>query len=55
MKRFITQKLEDWKQSKNRKPLVLLGARQVGKTWIMKDFGKNHYENVAYVNCDEEP
>lgn len=55
MKRFISQKLEDWKLSMNRKPLILLGARQVGKTWIMKDFGKNHYENVAYVNCDEEP
>ena len=55
MERFITQKLEDWKLSENRKPLILLGARQVGKTWIMKDFGKNHYENVAYVNCDEEP
>lgn len=55
MKRVITQKLEDWKQNKNRKPLILLGARQVGKTWIMQDFGKNHYENVAYVNCDEQP
>lgn len=55
MDRIITQKLEAWKESKTRKPLILLGARQVGKTWIMKDFGKNHYRNVAYVNCDEQP
>lgn len=55
MERTIKQKLKEWKLSKNRKPLILLGARQVGKTWIMKDFGKSHYENVAYVNCDEHP
>lgn len=55
MYRTITHKLEAWKLSKNRKPLILLGARQVGKTWVMQDFGKNNYENVAYINCDEEP
>ncbi|MCQ2290326.1 MAG: ATP-binding protein [Muribaculaceae bacterium] len=55
MYRNITHNLENWKNSSNRKPLILLGARQVGKTWIMQDFGKRHYESVAYVNCDENP
>ena len=55
MYRKIVSKLEDWKKSKTRKPLILLGARQVGKTWIMKEFGKTCYDSVAYVNCDEEP
>lgn len=39
----------------SRKPLVLLGARQVGKTWLMREFGENEYDNVAYVNCDTDP
>ena len=55
MKRLIYNKLKQWKESENRKPLMLLGARQVGKTWIMKHFGANEYKNVAYVNCDSEP
>lgn len=55
MYRNITHSLEEWKNSKNRKPLILLGARQVGKTWIMQNFGKSNYERVAYVNCDEHP
>ena len=55
MKRKIFKELCRWKESESRKPLVLLGARQVGKTWIMKDFGRQEYERVAYVNCDEEP
>lgn len=55
MKRKIMNKLRNWKNSPNRKPLVLLGARQVGKTWIMKYFGELEFESVAYVNCDEEP
>ena len=50
MKRFITEKLIGWKNSKDRKPLILKGARQVGKTYILKDFGENNYENVAYFN-----
>ncbi len=52
MKRKIYEDLLKWKNSTNRKPLIINGARQVGKTWILKDFGKNEYENVAYVNCD---
>lgn len=55
MKRLIYNDLKKWKESKDRKPLMLLGARQVGKTWIMKHFGENEYKNVAYVNCDADP
>lgn len=54
MKRFITEKLIKWKESKSRKPLILRGARQVGKTYILKDFGENYYENVAYFNFDHD-
>jgi len=42
-----------WKESKDRKPLIIRGARQVGKTWLMKEFGKNYYEKCAYINFDE--
>jgi predicted AAA+ superfamily ATPase len=49
MKRDILQKLENWKNSANRKPLVLTGTRQVGKTWIIQEFGKTQFKNVAYI------
>lgn len=55
MKRKIYKQLLRWKESKDRKPLMLLGARQVGKTWIMRHFGEHEYKKVAYVNCDDEP
>jgi len=55
MKRSIYKDLLRWKESPDRKPLVLEGARQVGKTWILKEFGSNEYKNVAYVNCDNNP
>ena len=55
MKRNLYKKLVEWKDSATRKPLLLLGARQVGKTWLMKEFGRNEYDNVAYINCDDEP
>jgi len=55
MKRCIYKDLLRWKESPDRKPLVLEGARQVGKTWILKEFGSNEYKNVAYVNCDNNP
>lgn len=55
MFRKAYRKMEEWKDSKTRKPLLLLGARQVGKTWLMKEFGMNEYENVVYINCDKEP
>ena len=48
------QDLINWKASEDRKPMVLKGARQVGKTWIMKEFGKNYYGNYVYFNFDEE-
>ena len=53
MERFILDDLLKWKNSKYRKPLILKGVRQVGKTWILKEFGKQYYENVAYFNFDE--
>lgn len=55
MNRKIYNELKIWKESRDRKPLVLLGARQVGKTWIMRHFGDCEYESVAYINCDDEP
>lgn len=53
MERLIMHKLLDWKNSPYRKPLILKGVRQVGKTWVLKEFGKRYYENVAYFNFDE--
>ncbi|MBP5420346.1 MAG: ATP-binding protein [Bacteroidales bacterium] len=53
MKRFIYNDLAKWKNSIDRKPLILLGARQVGKTFILKDFGRNEFENMVYVNCHQ--
>ena len=54
MKRYVMTKLQKWKDSPDRKPLVIRGARQVGKTWIMKEFGKNFYDNFVYCNFDED-
>ena len=53
MERFILKKLLAWKNSPYRKPLILKGVRQVGKTWILKEFGRRYYENTAYFNFDE--
>lgn len=55
MKRKIYQKLLEWKDSPRRKPLILQGARQVGKSWILREFGRNEFKNVAYISCDNEP
>ncbi|MDR0831196.1 MAG: ATP-binding protein [Prevotellaceae bacterium] len=52
MYRKIIKQLIDWKQDKNRKPLILEGARQTGKTYILQQFGKEHYKNVAYINME---
>ena len=52
MKRKIYKRMLDWKSSSDRKPLILRGARQVGKTWLMKEFGKNEYTNMIYANFD---
>ena len=53
MQRLIINKLLAWKESSFRKPLILKGIRQVGKTWLLKEFGKLYYENTAYFNFDE--
>lgn len=55
MKRKIIEKLKAWKNSEARKPLILEGAWQVGKTWALKEFGKTEYDNFVYVNCDNNP
>lgn len=54
MQRFIMENLLKWKDSKTRKPLILKGARQVGKTYILKQFGSENYEGVAYFNFDHD-
>ena len=54
MKRNAIQELIKWKSSEDRKPMVMRGARQVGKTWLMKEFGQNYYESCVYFNFDEE-
>ena len=53
MERLIMNELLKWKNSPYRKPLILKGVRQVGKTWILKEFGRRYYKNVAYFNFDE--
>lgn len=53
MERFVMEKLVKWKNSPYRKPLILKGVRQVGKTWLLKEFGSRYYENIAYFNFDE--
>lgn len=53
MKRFAMQELINWKNNSARKPLIIRGARQVGKTWLMKEFGKAEYRQTAYVNFEQ--
>ena len=50
MYRTAMDALLQWKEKINRKPLIIMGARQVGKTWLMKEFGKTHYEKTAYIS-----
>ena len=52
MKRNIFSQLIKWKNGTNRKPLIINGTRQVGKTYILKEFGRTQYKNMAYVNYD---
>ncbi|MDR3189385.1 MAG: ATP-binding protein [Prevotellaceae bacterium] len=54
MKRKISSLLVEWKNSKERKPLILNGARQVGKTYILEEFGKEHFDDVVYLNMEVE-
>ncbi len=55
MQRFLMADLLEWKDSPHRKPLVLNGARQVGKTWLLQELGKTAFKNVAYVSFDNNP
>jgi predicted AAA+ superfamily ATPase len=55
MRRFIDDQLRQWQDSTRRKPLILRGARQVGKTWSLKEFGKNRFESVALVDLERNP
>lgn len=52
LERRLMKKLIEWKDSPRRKPLILKGARQVGKTWLMKNFGRQYYQKTAYINFD---
>ena len=54
MERSSLKELEEWKISPTRKPLLIYGARQVGKTWLMKQFGKSEFKNTVYVNFEKE-
>ena len=53
MYREKIEELKKWKQSPDRKPLIIRGARQVGKTWLMKEFGEKYYDKCAYINFDD--
>ena len=55
MERSAIHKLTEWKRAAKRKPLVIRGARQVGKTWLMKEFGRREFENFVYINFDSNP
>ena len=55
MERDLQASLENWKNATVRLPLIIQGARQVGKTYLMKWFGQNHFNNFAYFNFDERP
>lgn len=55
MRREIYEQLVSWKSTDGRKPLMLYGARQVGKTYILKEFGRNEFDNMIYVNCYKNP
>lgn len=55
MKRFVFEQFKTWKENVNRKPLIVRGSRQVGKTWLLKEFGKTAYQKCVYVNFEDEP
>lgn len=52
MYRKIITELKEWKDKKDRLPLILKGARQVGKTWILQEFGKEYFDDVLYINFE---
>ena len=53
MQRLLFDKLDQWKNAKKRKPLIIQGARQVGKTWVMREYGKKAFKNVLYINFEQ--
>ena len=53
MYRKLIEQLKQWKEDANRKPMLIRGARQVGKTWLMKEFGRTCYESCVYISMDE--
>ncbi|MCI9360165.1 MAG: AAA family ATPase [Hungatella sp.] len=55
MKRFAMERLETWKRDPERLPMIIRGARQVGKTWLMREFGSLYFEKYAYINFDHNP
>ena len=55
MKRYALESLKKWKISANRKPMILFGARQTGKTWLMQEFGRGEYKQLVYLNFDDNP
>lgn len=55
MYRIAIEHLKKWKKKKNKKPLIIRGARQVGKTWLMKEFGQTAYDKIVYINFDNNP
>ncbi|MDR3200980.1 MAG: AAA family ATPase, partial [Spirochaetales bacterium] len=55
MYRKALKQLSVWKDREGRKPLIIRGARQVGKTWLMREFGRASYKNCVYINCDNNP
>ena len=54
MNRHAINELVRWKDARRRKPLIVEGARQVGKTWLVQDFARKHYDNIAYINFEEQ-
>ncbi|MDR1665516.1 MAG: AAA family ATPase, partial [Puniceicoccales bacterium] len=52
MERKAVETLKRWKNRWDRKPMIIFGARQVGKTWLMKEFGRTEFKNVAYINFE---
>ena len=54
MYRQQIEKLKSWKDKKGRLPLIIRGARQTGKTWLMKEFGKKFFDEVAYINLETD-
>ncbi len=55
MERLLMPKLEEWAKKNDRKPLIIMGARQVGKTWLMHEFGRNNFRDVFYLNFENTP